>query len=45
MFKNFRLTVSRKIYVIIAFSFACFTLVTLYQLREMSDELKHQKQI
>jgi methyl-accepting chemotaxis protein len=43
--KNFRLTIGRKIYVIIALCFACFVAVTFYEMRELGQSLRQQKQI
>jgi methyl-accepting chemotaxis protein len=45
MFKNLHLTISRKIYAIIAVCFACFVAVTYYEMREMETGLRQQKQI
>jgi methyl-accepting chemotaxis protein len=45
MLPNLRLTISHKIYGIIALSFACFGAMTLYQTRELGEGLKSQKQI
>ena len=44
-FWNFRATIGRKIYAIIALSFACFIGVTMYEMNELGDTLREQKKI
>jgi methyl-accepting chemotaxis protein len=44
-FRNFRFTIGRKIYAIIALSFACFIGVTIYEMNDMGDSLRQQKKI
>jgi methyl-accepting chemotaxis protein len=44
-FLNFRATIGRKIYAIIALSFACFVGVTMYEMNELGDTLREQKKI
>jgi methyl-accepting chemotaxis protein len=43
--KSLRLTIGRKIYAIIALCFVCFVAVTLYEMRELGQSLRQQKQI
>jgi methyl-accepting chemotaxis protein len=45
MLKNVRLTISGKIYAIIAVCFSCFVAVTFYEMREMETGLRQQKQV
>jgi methyl-accepting chemotaxis protein len=45
MITSFRLTIGRRIYAVIALCFACFGAVTFYQIGEMGEGLRQQKQI
>ena len=45
MIKNFKFTIGRKIYAILALCFVSFVAVTFYETREMGISLERQKQI
>jgi methyl-accepting chemotaxis protein len=45
MLRNFRLTIGRKIYLIITLCFVCFVGVTFFEMAELDASLRRQKRI
>jgi methyl-accepting chemotaxis protein len=45
LLRNFRFSIGRKIYAIIALSFACFIGVTMFEMNDVGDTLRQQKSI